>query len=294
MKRTLTRLGIALACSALLAVPAAAQGDAPATDTPQPGQHGGSPDGAGATDQRGSTHADQIAEEDDERAASPREQADETGREPRPVGTAGDAEDTRGAAAADDRTFIIRAAAGSLAEVRFGHLAADKASNEQVKRFAQQMVEDHAKINEDLMTVARELQITEPHELRPEDQRMHERLSKLEGAEFDRAFVAFMLEDHAKDLPLFRQHAKSGQHPRVREFAQSKLPLLEQHHARAKELQQTLGGGRGTTGTTGADSDRPRVYAGDDDQERSDEHVHDDGQGGPEEQPGTSTGTPPQ
>lgn len=300
MKKILSRLGVAAACSVLLALPVAAQGDPPATETPSAGEHGGSHQG-GATDQQGTTHGDQIGKEGD-REGTPREQGDGRARMPGATGTAGETEAAKPGdrTAVDDRTFITDAAAGSMAEVRFGHLGADMASSEEVKRFARQLVQDHAKINEDLMRVARELQIAEPHELKPEHQQTHERLSALSGAEFDRAFVAAMLEDHRKDLPMFRQQARSAQHETVRQFAQSKLPLLEQHFQRAQQLHRSLGGeaqpggARGTSGATGTAGDRDRLYAGDDDQHRSDEHVHDEGVGGPEEQPGTSTGTPPQ
>lgn len=292
MKKILSRLGVAAACSVLLALPAAAQGDPPATETPSAGEHGGSQQEAGATDRQGSTHGDQIGKEG--------EQGDERARTPGVTGTAGEAEASRPGdrSAVDDRTFIADAAAGSMAEVRFGHLGTDMASSEEVKRLARRLVQDHAKINEDLMRVARELQIAEPHELKPEHQQTHERLSALSGAEFDRAFVAAMLEGHRKDLPMFRQQARSAQHETVRQFARSKLPLLEQHYQRAQQLHRSLGGeaqpgARDTSGATGtAGSDR--LYAGDEDQHRSDEHVHDEGVGGPEEQPGTSTGTPPQ
>jgi putative membrane protein len=321
MKKTVTRLGIAVACSALLVAPAAAQGTGSATEAPTAGQHGGSGRTGGATDQQGSTHADQIGEEEDGEAGRVRrEHADDTAGQGT-TGTTGEADaprrgtearDTAAGAtdartATDDRSFVVKAAAGSMAEIKFGHLGADKASNPQVKQFAQRMVEDHAKVNEDLMSVARELELASPHALRPEDLEAYERISKLSGEEFDRAFLAHLVQDHARDLQMFRQKAQRAEHDRVREFAASKLPLLEQHYRRAQQLQQTVGGQaagtgqdrdtRGTTGTTGTAGtagERDRVYQGDEDQHRSQDHVHDEGQGGPEEQPGTSTGTPPQ
>jgi putative membrane protein len=315
MKKTVTRLGIAVACSALLVAPAAAQGTGSATEAPTTGQHGGS-GRSGATDQQGSTHADQIGDEEDGEAGRiRRERADDTTGQGT-TGTTGEADAPRrgaeardtaaGAAdartATDDRSFVVKAAAGSMAEIKFGHLGADKASNPQVKQFAQRMVEDHAKVNEDLMSVARELELAAPHALRPEDLEAYERISKLSGEAFDRAFIAHMVQDHQRDLQMFRQKAQQAEHDRVREFAASKLPVLEQHYRRAQQLQQTVGTGpnrdtqgtTGTSGTAGTAGERDRVYEGDEDQHRSQDHVHDEGQGGPEEQPGTTTGTPPQ
>jgi putative membrane protein len=301
MKNTVSKLGIAVACSALLAAPVAAQGPGSPTEGPTAEQHGGS--GQTPTDQQGSTHADQIGSEDDNDATGQRTTGTtgDTNRNGRAMERRADREAEADArSAGDDRTFVTKAAAGSMAEVRFGHLAADKASNEKVKQFAQRMIEDHAKLNEDLMDVARELQLTAPHAMKPEDQQAYERMSKLSGAEFDRAFVHHMVQDHRKDLQMFRQKAERADNDRVRQFAQSKLPVLEQHYQQAQQLQQIVGRGQGqgatgTTGTSGTSgTDNDRVYQGDEDQHRNETHVHEDGQGGPEEQPGTSTGTPPQ
>ena len=53
-----------------------------------------------------------------------------------------------------DQTFIKEAADGGLAEVELGQLAVEKSSNEEVKGFAQRMVEDHGKANENLKQLA--------------------------------------------------------------------------------------------------------------------------------------------
>jgi putative membrane protein len=247
MKRTVSRLGIAMACATLLAGPAAAQGTGSATEAPTPEQHGGSGQSGDATDQKGSTHGDQVGAEDQT------ERPGERGTSGRPTGTSGDvgAEAESGASLiTDDRSFIVRAAAGSMAEVRFGHLAADKAAREEVKQFAQRMIDDHATLNEELMTVARDLELMAPHAMRPEDLEAYERISALTGAEFDRAFIQHVVQDHRQNLQLFRQHAQRAEHDGVKRFAQSKLPLLEQHYQRALELQQQVSGD-GTSGTSG-------------------------------------------
>jgi putative membrane protein len=62
----------------------------------------------------------------------------------------------------DDRKFIMNAAHGGMMEVKLGHLAADKATDADVKQFGQRMVDDHSKANSELMALASQKGITLP------------------------------------------------------------------------------------------------------------------------------------
>ena len=64
--------------------------------------------------------------------------------------------------ASDDRKFIMEAAHGGMMEVRMGRMAADKASNADVKAFGQRMVDDHSRANSELMSLASQKGITLP------------------------------------------------------------------------------------------------------------------------------------
>lgn len=67
-----------------------------------------------------------------------------------------------GTLASDDRKFIMEAAHGGMMEVKLGHMAADKATNADVKAFGQRMVDDHSKANSELMALASQKGITLP------------------------------------------------------------------------------------------------------------------------------------
>jgi putative membrane protein len=64
--------------------------------------------------------------------------------------------------ASDDRKFVMEAAHGGMMEVRMGRMAADKASNADVKAFGQRMVDDHSRANSELMALASQKGITLP------------------------------------------------------------------------------------------------------------------------------------
>jgi predicted outer membrane protein len=89
-----------------------------------------------------------------------------------------------GALSRSDRDFVTKAAQDVMAEVALGELAARQASN-QVKQFAQRMIEDHTKANNELKELASKEGITFPSDISAKQKALQDRLAKLSGAEFD-------------------------------------------------------------------------------------------------------------
>jgi predicted outer membrane protein len=97
-----------------------------------------------------------------------------------------------------DRNFMMRAAQGGMAEVKLGQLATQNAENQAVKDFGQKMVDDHSKANDELKGLADQKTVTLPTDLDAKDQATYDRLSKLNGAAFDKAYMKDMLLDHRR------------------------------------------------------------------------------------------------
>ncbi len=131
--------------------------------------------------------------------------------------------------AAGDSTFATKAAQGGMAEVKLGELAKEHASSSDVKTFGQRMIDDHTKANDELKTVASKKGITLPTDIDAKDQATYDRLSKLNGAAFDRAYMRDMVSDHRTDISEFKKEASSGTDPDLKEFASKTLPTLESH-----------------------------------------------------------------
>ena len=155
-----------------------------------------------------------------------------------------------------DHMFVMHAAEGGLAEVDLGKLATEKASSEDVKKFAQRMVDDHGKANDELKTLAGKKSITLPSDVAAKDKATHDKLAKLSGAEFDRAYMRQMLTDHRKDVNEFRRESQSGKDPDVKAFAAKTLPTLEEH------LKQAQSTDRSVVATSGSQKAAPKGTAG--------------------------------
>lgn len=137
----------------------------------------------------------------------------------------------------DDRDFMTEAAAGGMAEVELGRLAAQKAKSADVKQFGQKMVDDHSKANNELKQLAARKGVTLPADMNGEQKEERDKLSKLSGAEFDKEYMKLMVDDHDKDVAAFQDEAKDGDDADVKNFASKTLPTLQEHQRMAKEIK---------------------------------------------------------
>ncbi len=149
-----------------------------------------------------------------------------------------------------DLNFVTEAAQGGMAEVELGRLAADKASSDEVKRFAGRMVNDHSRANDELKSIAESKHLSIPTGLDSKDQALHDRLSKLSGAAFDRAYMNAMVRDHRMDVAAFRRESQSGRDPEVKAWAAKTLPTLEDHLKEAQQADKTAVATSGTRSRT--------------------------------------------
>ena len=133
------------------------------------------------------------------------------------------------ASASDDNKFVMEAANGGLAEVELGKIASTKAANGEVKKFAEMMIQDHSKANEELKSLAAKKGIKLPAEPGAQHKATMEDLRSKVGAEFDRAYVDAMIEDHKKDVALFESESQNGNVPEIKAFAAKALPVLRKH-----------------------------------------------------------------
>lgn len=185
-----------------------------------------------------------------------------------------------------DHQFVMEAAQGGMAEVELGQLAADKAQSSEVKQFGQRMVTDHGKANDELKTLAQTKNITLPTDIGAKNKATKDRLSKLSGAEFDRAYMQAMVTDHRKDVNEFEKESKSGKDPDVKAWASKTLPTLQEHMQLAQSASRSAVGTSGTK--SGSDTTKsPKGTTG----------THEPGgaahtpSGGSTSSPGTGTGS---
>lgn len=149
-----------------------------------------------------------------------------------------------------DKKFAKTAMEGSMAEIKLGQLATQKASSDDVKQFGQRMVDDHTKLNDQMKPIASQIGVNPPDDVSMKDKALEKKLQGLSGAEFDKTYMAAMVKDHQKDLSEFRKEASSGKSDAVKQAASQGAPIIEEHLKMAQQIAQKVGAGGG--GTTSA------------------------------------------
>jgi len=140
----------------------------------------------------------------------------------------------------NDRDFLVKAAACGVAEVKYGELAEKQARSQKVKDYARMLADEHKRANDKLAEQARGLKVAVLAGLEKDKQAVYDRLSKLNGDEFDRAFMQQMVEDHEKAIKLFEAESKTGNHDGLKTFATNTLPSLKKHLEEARSILDGL------------------------------------------------------
>jgi len=147
---------------------------------------------------------------------------------------------------ADPASFVKKAGEGGLAEVAFAKAAKATSQDPKIKAFADQMLRDHGKANDELKTLAQSKGMQVPTELDSKHQAVLQKLSHEKGTEFDKAYTKQMQMDHEKTIALFRG-AEQSKDPDLAAFAKKTLPTLTEHERMANSLP-------GASRTANADS----------------------------------------
>jgi putative membrane protein len=144
--------------------------------------------------------------------------------------------------AATDNDFVDNAAAGGIAEIETSRLALEKSQSADIKAFANMMITDHGKANDELASIAKANDIEVPDTTTLVKQ-AKEKILDLRDESFDAAYANNQVKAHEETIELFKKEANTVTDDKVKgatelkAFAQKMLPALEKHLAAAKELQ---------------------------------------------------------
>ena len=133
------------------------------------------------------------------------------------------------------RHFLQSALQGDNSEMMLGRLAADRARNPRVRDYGRMLSSDHHNAREEILQIGARMGVRRNRDLTPEAAEERDKLQNMEGREFDREFIRYMIDDHRKDIADFRDEARENHGP-VSELAARQLPTLEKHLDMAMEL----------------------------------------------------------
>ena len=152
-----------------------------------------------------------------------------------------------------DNSFVAQAALANMAEIQFGHLAVKKSQSVDVKKFAQMMIDDHVKAQQDLADAASGVGIQWPKQLDDKHRQIHQRLSSLNADRFDREYMKAMVDGHrdveamlagrvdvGNGRPAGGSKSDDALATNVNKWAAKTLPTVRAHLREAEEVSGAL------------------------------------------------------
>jgi len=140
-----------------------------------------------------------------------------------------------------DIKFIREETADNKLETDLAQLAQSKAQNSDVRRYAQRMVTDHARLQNEWVNMAAASGLTINPSYGKKHRRKLEDLQKLSGKDFDRAYMTLMIQNHKDYITAFRTDGRNAHSTQVRNLASNDLPVLEQHLSMAQQIGSKVG-----------------------------------------------------
>lgn len=142
--------------------------------------------------------------------------------------------------AGNDKDFLEDAAQSGHTEVEGSKMAQTKATNPDVKAFAEQMVTDHTKVGQELEALAKSKGYTPPTGPSLVQATKLKALSIMDDS-FDKRYTNQIgVSAHEDAVKLFKKASSEAKDPEIKAFAAKTLPALEKHLEMAKALKQKV------------------------------------------------------
>ncbi len=135
--------------------------------------------------------------------------------------------------------FVTEAANSDMLEIGAAKIAQEKGNAEE-KKFAQQMTTDHTKTTSELKSLVSsgEVKADLPTKMDSAHEKKLDRLRDTSAGDFHREYDSMQVSAHKDAVSLFERYSKSGDNPKLRDWAGKTLPTLQHHLEMAQSLEK--------------------------------------------------------
>ena len=148
---------------------------------------------------------------------------------------------TKLGAPAFDKNFLKKAIEANLGDVEMGRLALEKSTDNEVRHYAVQETDDHAKILDELKQAAQQLTMSVPDGPSKSTVREMDKLKALSGDAFDQAFLKETVKSHKDEDKSNRDEARTTTSPQLKELVTQQNQIAGNHLQQAQQLAQAKG-----------------------------------------------------
>jgi putative membrane protein len=169
--------------------------------------------------------------------------------------SAGASKGSNGSVSKGDQRMMKNLAEANFAEIDTGKLALQKSQSDQVKTFAQKMIDDHTQAQKELEQLAQQKGVTLPTETDMKHKAAAKALSALEGEKFDKMYMNQVgVMDHKNTHRLLTKAQKDAKDPDLKALAAKLTPTVDGHLSMAQDQTGKKGSSSGSSGKTSSNS----------------------------------------
>ncbi|HEU5342310.1 DUF4142 domain-containing protein [Edaphobacter sp.] len=162
-------------------------------------------------------------------------------------GTAAWAQQSEGGAKPSDPQIVGIVSAANQIDIDTAKLALKKTKNDQVKQYAQQMIDDHTKLQKSVDDLAKKLNVKP--ESSDTSKSLHtaaatemKKLRGMRGKAFDKAYIDREVDFHQQVIDAASKVLiPNAQNAELKSALEGAAPLLQGHLERAKQIQSGMG-----------------------------------------------------
>ncbi len=137
---------------------------------------------------------------------------------------------------AADKTFIQEAFQMNLMDIQKSQIVRTRGSNNQIKNFAQVLIQQGSLTSDDLITLAKERDIQVAVELSPVLTQEVNALIAATPEDFDKKYLQNMVDSRTKLISIYEQEIRKGKDNALREWASGKISGLNKDLANAQKM----------------------------------------------------------
>ena len=127
---------------------------------------------------------------------------------------------------ANDQEFLRTAAESDMLHAHLGQLAEKNSTKRGVRDLGQEISQRDQADYRAVSVLAGKIGETIPKAIDDQGDKVIERISRLRGSSFDRAFIQEIIQSDKKELADFEYEAEYAQNPTVKSYASGALPAL--------------------------------------------------------------------
>lgn len=151
------------------------------------------------------------------------------------------------ALAQDEARLLARLHHVNALEIEAGLLAQKKGVSDEVRKLGERVTRDHLLADKKLTRLAnrKKIGLNQTGPQTTEERTQHEKrlalfdkLLKLHGADFDAAFLQFMVQGHAQSIRTLKAAREEMEDEQIRNLVNKLIAMLEKQHEWAVELER--------------------------------------------------------